>query len=320
MALTIVLFVLGFALLVKGADMLVDGSVAMAKRLRVSNLIIGLTIVSFGTSLPEMIVNLFASAQGNTNLAIANILGSNVANILLILGVSAIILPLAVSRGTVWREIPFSLLAVVVLGILANDRLLNGSGVNLISRSDGMVLMVFLVIFLYYIYNTAKNERKRKFANHNNGPGVAHSLLFLGFGLASLIVGGRWVVDGAIQIAGLLGVSTTLIGVTIVAIGTSLPELVTSAVAAYKGNAELAVGNAVGSNIFNIFWILGLSALIRPIPFAESVNFDVLFVIFATLLLFIWMFIGEKRILKRWQGGLFLFSYILYIMLVTWRG
>jgi len=320
MALTIILFVVGFVLLVKGADMLVDGSVELAKRLRISNLVIGLTIVSFGTSLPEMIVNIFASAEGNTELAIANIVGSNIANIFLILGVAAIILPLYVHKGTVWREIPFSLLAILVLAILANDRVLDGLGLDLISRSDGMVMILFLILFIYYIYNIAKNERKKQFVNIEEGVSVPKSLLYLGLGLGGLVVGGNWVVNGAVDVATFLGISTNLIGLTIVAIGTSLPELVTSAVAAYKKNAELAVGNAVGSNIFNILWILGLSALIRPLPFAASSNFDVLVVIIATLLLFIWMFVGKKRTLDRWQGVLFLFLYAAYIMLIIIRG
>jgi cation:H+ antiporter len=311
---------LGFVLLVKGADMLVDGSVELAKRLRISNLVIGLTIVSFGTSLPEMVVNLFASAEGNTELAIANIIGSNIANILLILGVAAMIFPLYVHKGTVWREIPFSLLAILVLGILANDHILDGLGMDLISRSDGMVMMLFLVIFIYYIYHLAKKDREKKFVNLEDGISVPRSIIYLGLGISGLVVGGNWVVNGAVDIATALGVSTTLIGLTIVAIGTSLPELVTSAVAAYKKNAELAVGNVVGSNIFNILWILGLSALIRPLPFKISSNFDILVVVIATLLLFIWMFVGKKRILDRWQGALFLFSYAAYIILVIIRG
>ncbi|MFZ6015358.1 MAG: calcium/sodium antiporter [Patescibacteria group bacterium] len=320
MTLTIILFILGFVFLIKGADLLVDGSAALARKLRISNLVIGLTIVSFGTSLPEMVVNLFASAEGNTDLAIANILGSNIANILLILGVSAVIIPLCVPKGTVWREIPFSLLAVLVLAILANDALLNGMGFDLISRSDGMVMMTFLVLFMYYIFQLAKSERKKNIIKEEDGPSTGKSILFLGLGLAALIAGGNWVVDGAVSIAKFLGMSTAYIGLTVVAIGTSLPELVTSAVAAYKNNPQLAVGNAVGSNIFNILWILGLSALIRPLPFAAASNFDLIAVITATLLLFIWMFVGKKRMLERWQGAMFLFCYAGYIIFITIRG
>ncbi|MBU2565989.1 calcium/sodium antiporter [Patescibacteria group bacterium] len=320
MLLTLSLFVLGFILIIKGADLLVDGSSALAKKLRVSSLVIGLTIVSFGTSLPEMLVNLFASAQGATDLAIANVLGSNIANILLILGVAAIIYPLAVSKGTVWREIPFSLLAVIMLAVLANDALLSGTNTSMISRSDGLVLIAFLVIFLYYIYNVAKNDRKKKMPDMDGVMKVSKSLLYLFIGIIGLIVGGNWVVDGAIEIASFFNISESLIGLTIIALGTSLPELVTSAVAAYKHNAELAVGNAVGSNIFNIFWILGLSAVIRPLPFNISSNYDILMVVGATLLLFIWMFIGKKHILQRWQGLVFILMYICYIGFVVYRG
>ncbi len=320
MALTITLFILGFVLLVKGADLLVDGSVALAKRLRISNLLIGLTIVSFGTSLPEMVVNLFASASGNTELAVANIIGSNIANIFLILGVAAIIMPLCVPKGTVWREIPYSLFAILLLAFLANDKFVNGSDVNLLSTGDGLIMILFLGLFMYYIYRLAKTERKKKFVHEKGGLTLAKSLVYLALGLGGLILGGNWVVDGAVVVATALGISTNLIGLTVVAIGTSLPELVTSAVAAYKKNAELAVGNAVGSNIFNILWILGLSAIIRPLPFMASSNFDILVVVIATLLLFLWMFVGKKHILERWQGVLFLFSYAAYIMLIIIRG
>jgi cation:H+ antiporter len=320
MTLTIILFALGFVLLVKGADLLVDGSVWIAKRLKISNLVIGLTIVSFGTSLPELVVNLFASGQGNAELAIANIVGSNIANILLILGVAAIIYPLCVQKGTVWREIPFSLLAMIVLAILSNDILLNGIGLDLISRSDGLVMMTFLIIFMYYIYGVATKDRKRKFKEDQKPEKVSKSLIYIAIGLVGLILGGKWVVDGAVAIATAMGLSTTFIGLTVVAIGTSLPELVTSAVAAYKKNAELAVGNAVGSNIFNVLWILGLSATIRPLPFFETTNFDIIFAVLATLMLFTLMFIGKRRQLERWQGGLFIATYAIYITLITIRG
>jgi len=320
MLLTMILFVLGFVLLVKGADLLVDGSVWIAKRTKISNLVIGLTIVSFGTSLPELVVNLFASGQGDTQLAIANIIGSNVANILLILGVAAVIYPLSVKRGTVWREIPFSLLAIVVLAILTNDVWLDGFGVNLISRSDGMVMIAFLIIFMYYIYGVAVNDRKREFEIEETPEKLSKSFVYVAVGLLGLVIGGNWVVDGAIEIATALGLSTAFIGLTVVALGTSLPELVTSAVAAYKKNAELAVGNAVGSNIFNILWVLGLSAIVKPLPFYIESNFDIIAVTIATLLLFAWMFVGKKRELQRWQGVVFLFIYVAYIIAATIRG
>ena len=320
MLLSLFLFVLGFVCVIKGADLLVDGSSALARRLRISSLVIGLTIVSFGTSLPEMLVNLFASAQGATDLAIANVLGSNIANVLLILGVAAIIYPLVVSKGTVWREIPFSLLAVIMLGVLANDALLSGSSTSSISRSDGLVLIAFLVIFMYYIYNVAKNDRKKKLKVDDGVMKTSKSFLYLLLGITGLIVGGKWVVDGAINIAEFFNISESLIGLTIIALGTSLPELVTSAVAAYKHNAELAVGNAVGSNIFNIFWILGLSAVIRPLPFSIVGNYDILMIVGATLLLFIWMFVGKKHMLERWQGVVFVVLYLVYIASIVYRG
>ncbi len=311
---------LGFVLLVKGADLLVDGSSAIAVRFKVSNLVIGLTIVSFGTSLPELVVNLFASAGGNTDLAIANIIGSNIANILLILGVSALIAPLVVTKGTVWKEIPFSLLAVIVLGLLANDVLIDGRMASAITRADGFVFISFLAIFLYYVFGIAQNDRKKDIGANEPDLVMSKSVTYVLLGLVGLILGGQWVVAGAIEIATVFGLSETFIGITAVALGTSLPELVASVIAVRKNNVDLAIGNAVGSNIFNVFWILGISAVIRPLPFNPISNLDLIMVIGATLLLFIVMFIGKKHTLQRWQGGFFIFAYVAYIIAITIRG
>ena len=317
MYLNLFLFILGFVFLIKGAHWLVDGASSIAKKFRVSDLVIGLTIVSFGTSAPELVVNLLASMQGSGDLAITNILGSNIANILLILGISAIIFPLAVKKNTTWKEIPLALLAVVILWILCNDFLFAGQSLNILSRGDGFVLIAFFIIFLYYTFGIAKVEGEpeavKKFST------VQASLMIVA-GIVGLTLGGRWIVDGAIFMAQFFGLSESLIGLTIVAIGTSLPELATSAVAAWKHNADIAVGNIIGSNIFNVFWILGISAIIRPIVFNSNLNFDIYVVITATFLLFIWMFIGKKHILQRWQGFAMLALYIFYIIYLIIRG
>ncbi len=321
---TYILFFIGFVVLIKGADLLVDGSSALAKRLGVSALVIGLTIVAFGTSTPELVVNILASLQGNTDIAIGNILGSNIVNILLILGISAIFYPLTVQKGTVWKEIPFALLAVVILSLMANDVLIDGDVTSSLSRIDGFVLISFFAIFLYYIFGLAKNDSEKGIEKEAEEGiqqlTVTKSVLMTIVGIAGLIVGGKWIVDGAVAFATNFGLSEALIGLTIVAIGTSLPEMATSVVAAYKKNVDIAVGNIIGSNIFNIFWILGLSSIIRPLPFHSALTLDLLVTVGATLVLFIALFVGRKHTLERWQGILFVILYVLYIVYLVMRG
>jgi len=306
---TYILFVIGFAALVKGADLLVDGASSIAKKLQVPAIVIGLTIVAFGTSMPELIVNIFASLSGNTEIAIGNILGSNIANILLILGVSAMIYPLATKKNTVWKEIPLSLLAALVLGVMANDALIDRAGFSGLTRIDGIVLIAFFIIFLYYTFGISKIKGEASNADIKQY-GYAKSSLYIIGGLAGLALGGKWIVDGAVAIAGLFNVSQSLIGLTIVAVGTSLPELVTSAIAAYKKQTDIAIGNVVGSCIFNIFFVLGISSTIRPLPFNANSGADILMTIFASLLLFALMFIGKKHTVQRWQGALMVMIYV----------
>lgn len=311
--LTYILFVIGFIVLIKGADLLVDGSASIANKLNISSLVIGLTIVSFGTSSPEFVVNIIASTKGNSGLAIGNILGSNIANILLILGVSSIVYPLVTKKNTVAKEIPFSLLAVLLVGILVNDAFIDGSTFSGLTRIDGIVLLTFFIIFLYYTFDISKASDDETDVNIKQ-LGNFKSFLFIMGGLIGLILGGKWIVDGAVKIAELFNVSQKLIGLTIVAIGTSLPELATSVVAAYKKQTDIAVGNVVGSNIFNIFWILGFSALIRPIPFSRDTNADILMVIVSSLILFIILFVGKKRTIEKWEGIVMVLIYIGYIL------
>jgi cation:H+ antiporter len=309
-----VLLIAGFVLLIKGADLLVNGASSIARRMHVSDLAIGLTIVAFGTSTPELFVNIFASIKGNTDIAIGNVLGSNIANIFLILGVSSIIYPLTVTKGTVWREIPFSLLAILVLGILANDRLIDKSASSALLRTDGLIFLSFFVIFLYYSASIAKRIEGMEELVPSKQYGLGRSLLWVILGLIGLTLGGKWIVDGAVKLALMFGISQSLVGLTIVAVGTSLPELATSAMAAYKKNVEIAVGNVVGSNIFNIFFVLAASSIIKPLPFKETNNLDISAVILAELLLFASMFTGRKRLLDRWEGAVFLSLYAAYII------
>ncbi|MCB1194869.1 calcium/sodium antiporter [bacterium] len=319
MAVCIAIICVGFLCLIKGADLLVSGSSALAKRLGISDLIIGLTIVAFGTSSPELIVNIVSSSKGNTEIAIGNILGSNIFNIFLILGVSSLIFPLTVTKGTVWKEIPFSLLAVIVLGVLANDSIFDRMECSLLTRSDGFILLCFFIIFLYYIGSISKAEKNSQSAEPHS-INTAKSLLKIAIGFLALLFGGKLVVDNAVSLAGRLGVSQSLIGLTIVAAGTSLPELATSAVAAYRKNAEIAVGNIVGSNIFNIFFILSVSSLIKPLPIAQGSNCDILVLVGSSLLLFLFMFTGKRRLLDRWEGVVFIVLYLAYMIFLVKKG
>ena len=317
--LTYILFVLGFIILIKGADFLVKGGSALGLRLRISGLIIGLTVVAFGTSAPELTVNLFASSSEASQIAIGNIIGSNIANILLILGVSAIIFPLAVSEDTVWVQIPLSLLAVVALGVLASDALIDNAADSVLSRTDGIILLLFFSIFFYYIIDRARKQRSTIYSTETIWEKSQDSWLkisaYIVVGLVGMFFGGQWIVNGAVKMSEALGASQSVIGLTVVAVGTSLPELATSAIAAYKKNADLAVGNIVGSNIFNVFFILGISSIIRPLSFDTTENISLLVVVASSLLLFVAMFTGRKKhLLERWEGLLFILLYVGFIV------
>lgn len=318
--LPILLLIMGFVLLIKGADLLVQGASSIARKLKVSDLVVGLTVVAFGTSTPELFVNIIASIKGDTGIAIGNILGSNISNIFLVLGISSIIFPLTVTKGTVWKEIPLSLLAALLLGILANDRLIDKSEFSALTRVDGLVFISFFIIFMYYSVNIAKKIEGMNGHIPSKQYGLIKSLLLAIIGFAGLIIGGKWIVDEAVYIASNLGVSQSLIGLTVVAIGTSLPELATSAVAAHRQNVEIAVGNVVGSSIFNIFFVLGISSIIKPIPFQLKYNVDISVVILANILLFAYMFTGKRRLLDKWEGIVFVVLYMSYITFLVIQG
>jgi len=320
MLLFIIILIVGFLLLIKGADWLVDGASIVAKKMNVSDLVIGLTVVAFGTSAPELIVSVLSSIGGNSDIAVANVVGSNIANIFLILGLSAIVYPLIVTKGTVWKEIPLSLLAISLVGIMASDFLIDGLSFSALTRIDGLVLLSFFVIFVYYTFGLAKNNFDQPDEVIKPTKSLSVSLLMIVGGLIGLVVGGKLVVDNAVMIAQSLRVSSSLIGLTIVAVGTSLPELATSVIAACKKNCDIAVGNVVGSNIFNVFMVLGLSAVINPLTINPNGLIDISVGVLASLLLFIFMFVGKKRILQRWQGALFVIIYFCYISYLIYRG
>lgn len=314
------LFAVGFVLLIKGADWLIDGASGLARRFRIPEIVIGLTVVAFGTSAPELAVNIIASVGGNNGLAIGNIVGSNIANILLILGVAGTMTNLTVKSNTVWREIPFSLFAALILGYIVNDQLLSDSETNFISRADGLVLIGLFVLFLFYTFHLGKNNLLEEVPDEDAERPLWKSIGLLVLGLAGLVIGGEWIVNGAVALARLFGYSESFVGFTIVAIGTSLPELATAVVAVRKGNTDLAIGNVIGSNIFNIFWVLGLSATISPMTFNPEDNFSILLNIGCSLILFALLFIGRRHTLQKWQGTLLLFGYLAYISFLTISG
>ncbi|MDP2237502.1 MAG: calcium/sodium antiporter [Bacteroidales bacterium] len=299
----------GLILLIFGADWLVSGASAIAKKLKVSDLAIGLTVVSFGTSAPEFVVNTFAAYQGNADIVYGNVIGSNNFNLFIILGIAGIITPLTVQSSTVWKEIPISLLAALVLLFLANDSFYSNSE-NILGHFDGIVLFAFFALFLIYVYKQLRTEVNTTAMEKQRPVFVLIGLILLG--LTGLVAGGRLVVTSAVEIATLLGVSEKIIGLTIVAAGTSLPELATSVVAAIKKNSDIAVGNIIGSNIFNIFLILSASSLIKPIAFNTSFNIDIYLLIGGTIFLFAAMFTGMKKKLDRWEAALLLVVYLGY--------
>lgn len=307
--------VLGLALLVVAAEWLVRGAGSLAKRLRVREIVIGLTVVAFGTSMPEMVVNIFASADGRNDIVFGNVIGSNIFNLLFILGVAGLIYPLTVQSNTTWKEIPFSLLVTLVLYLLVNERLENPAASNALSRLDAGVLLVFFVIFLAYAMSISRSPEGDPLGQEVTVKvySMPWSLLLLGVGLAGLVAGGKMCVDGSVGLARQLGLSEKFIGCTIVSAGTSLPELATSAVAAYRRRCDIAVGNVVGSNIFNVLCILGVSGMIRPAPYNELFNVDMYVLAAGTALLFGVMFTGRRHTLNRGEAVILLAGYVGYV-------
>jgi len=305
--------ILGFALLIFGADALVKGASALAKRLKMSDLAIGLTIVAFGTSAPELVVSSAASLNQQSDLILGNVIGSNNFNLFIILGLVALLKPITVQKGMVWIEIPISLGVVAILFVLSNALL--GAEVASVSRLDAILLLVLFAGFMFYVYKGLAKE-----SSEDIPPEKIYSttkmISLIVLGLGGLVLGGHLVVTSATDIAMSFGVSDKVIGLTIVAAGTSLPELVTSVVAALKNNADIAIGNVIGSNIFNVLLIVPISALIHPIAYNSSFNLDLFVLLGGSLFLFIAMFTGKAKRLDRWEALVLIISFVGYTLYI----
>ncbi|MBU2524505.1 calcium/sodium antiporter [Patescibacteria group bacterium] len=328
MPVTILLLIVGFALLIKGADVLIEGSASIAKRFGVSPLIIGITIVGFGTSTPELITSVIAALQNESALVLGNVIGSNIANVALILGITSLIAPLAVTNLTIIRELPFTIASSVAMIILIFDRLF-ADGENFFSRGDGMIMMLFFFIFIYFTVTSIIAERKKnkrikkqvkEIAAEVSAPpvgSIGRSIGFVIVGLAGVMGGGYLVVNSAVEIATAFELSKTFIGLTIIAVGTSLPELVTSAVAAFKKETDLAVGNIVGSNIFNLLFVLSLSGILAPFKIDPNTIVDA--GIMTVIMIFLFVFALTRKVITRWEGGVFFALYVLTMGFVIIR-
>lgn len=312
------LLVVGLVFLIAAADFLVKGASFVASRLGISPLVVGLTVVSFGTSMPEMLVTLTAGLQHNADLAIANIVGSNIANVLLILGVAAIIRPLPVRNSTIVSEIPFSLTAALLVGFLANAALFSDHHELSISRLDGGILLFFFLLFMLYIFKSSRDDESTVPQVFTSGK-LGRAVFQIALGVVGLYFGGQWVVSGAVGFAQTWGVDDALIGLTIIAIGTSAPELVASAVAAYRNETDIAVGNVVGSNIFNLLWVLGLTSSIVELPFEVITNTDLVMVIVSSALIIVAMVSSRRYVVLRSHGILFVCLYVAYLFYVVQR-
>lgn len=323
-----ILFLIGGLLLILlGANGLTDGASAVAKRFHIPNIVIGLTIVAFGTSAPELAVSVSSALKGSADIAVGNVVGSNIFNALMIVGCTAMFAPIVVQRNTLLKEIPLCILASLALLVMGNDVLLDHAAENVVSITDGLILLCFMAIFLSYTFAIAKtNQAPSPTAEvENDSPTVTaedgteikdmplwRSTLYIIGGLAGLIWGGQLFVDGASGIARSLGVSESVIGLTLVAGGTSLPELATSIVAALKKNPEIAIGNVVGSNLFNIFFVLGCSASITPLHLTGINNLDLLVLVASSILLWIFGVFFGKRTITRIEGSLLIACYVGY--------
>ncbi|MEO0234202.1 MAG: calcium/sodium antiporter [candidate division WOR-3 bacterium] len=316
--LQLIIFLVSLLVLIKSADFFVAGSSSIAKHFNVSQMVIGLTLVSMGTSLPELVINIISSFSKHNEIVLGNIIGSNITNILLILGISGLVNPIVVKKNTTYKEIPFSFFAAFILFIFLNDKFINGSNFsNSLSKSEGIVLLIFFVCFLYYVIKIAKvepvvEENIKVFS-------FEKSLVFIVLGMVFLFISAKFLVSSAIFIARFLRISEAFISLTVVAIGTSLPELVTSAVASYKKNSDIAIGNIIGSNIFNNLFILGISSVINNVEYKTFFNFDLSVLLYSTFLLFGLMFLGKKHSLGKKGSFFMLISYIVYLYLITLR-
>lgn len=318
MLITLSLLIIGLLLLIKGGDWLVNGSSSIARQYGISELVIGLTIVAFGTSAPELVVSSLAAINHHPEIALGNVIGSNNFNLFFILGVLGVIAPLSVQKTTIRIEIPLSMAAAIFLLILANNFFI--AKTPIINRLDALLLLVCFVAFIIYIWKTIKTEETIVSASiKETSQKTIRSVALILLGLASLMFGGKWVVDSSIEIAHYFNISEKVIGLTIVAMGTSLPELFTSVIAIRKKSADIAIGNVIGSNIFNIFLILGVGGIIRPMEYSIAFNSDLILLIIGSILLLLAMFTGKKRKLDRWEAIILLVIYIAYMVYVGIR-
>lgn len=313
MILNLLTLIGGLILILLGANGLTDGAASVAKRFKISDLVIGLTIVAFGTSAPELVISVLSSIQGSAEMAIGNVVGSNIFNVLMIIGCTSLVLPMQVGQGTMSKEIPLVILSSLALTFFANDIILDGGEQNVISRIDGLVLLCFFMIFMRYTFAIARNgsEEQSEEQKVKELP-MWKSLAFIIGGLAGLIIGGQLFVDGASGVARSLGVSDSIIGLTLVAGGTSLPELATSITAALKKNSGIAVGNVIGSNLFNIFFVLGCSATISPLPMGGINNIDMAVLVGSSVLFWLVGWFFKKRTITRIEGAFLVVCYIGY--------
>ena len=315
MIIHILLVIVGFTCLIFGANWLVDGASALAKKYKVSDLAIGLTIVAFGTSAPELVVNIIGSMKGYSDIVLGNIIGSNNFNLFIILGISGLILPITVQSSTAWREIPISLFVAVLMLFLIND--FTFSEPSYLSRLDGFIMLVLFLLFLYYVFLQMKSDTDIQTDIVQKSTLKIWGLILVG--LTGLIVGGQFVVTNSVNVANSLGISEKIIGLTIVAAGTSLPELVTSIVAAVKKNSDIAIGNVIGSNIFNILLILSISSFINPIEYNPKFNLDIYILIGGTVFLLLSMLAGQRKRLDRWEAAILLGFYLIYTVYLVMK-
>lgn len=313
-----VLLFIGLVLLVKGADLFVTGASSIARRFHVPSLLIGLTIVAFGTSAPELAVSVTSALKGQSDMALGNAIGSNMFNLLVVVGIAAWILPFKVKETIIAKEFPFVLLSCAALMVLVYDVLLGDGAVNVLNRTDGLVLLLLFAVFLYYLIGAAiRASREQHGEEAMVAVGIWRSGIYLVLGLAGIVLGGEWTVQAASAIAITWGMSEAMAGLTIVAVGTSLPELMTSVVAARKGESDIALGNVIGSNIFNVLFILGVTACITPVAVSAAVALDALLLTIISLIAF--GFALTDRRFSKGEGLVLIVLYIAYMALVVWR-
>lgn len=323
MLLNIIMIIIGFDLLIKGADFLVDGASEIAKRFHIPEIVIGLTIVAIGTSMPELVVSVTSALEGHSDLAIGNVVGSNIANMFLILGACSIIRPLVFKKETRLFEIPFTIFATIILFFLC----INGSGeqINTITREEGIILLVFCILFI--IYNLIMAKKGEDFdkedrileirTEENKQVPLWESLFGIVIGIVGLKIGGDLVVNNSVEIAKILGISEKLISLTIVAFSTSLPELITSIAATRKGETDMAIGNILGSQLFNILLIIGVSAALTPINYSKSYDSNIILLIVGSVVLGLFPFVGKKNEMTRGNGIVFVLTYVVYLISIV---